>query len=206
MPETGYCRSPNTCSSSKNLRPRSQDSSLLPTELRSRCALHWMIRGLHADLKPINVGCRWKAGSNFRRSPSSFLAEWRMHRAARQVAAIRGVIMPSQHTDHSDLCWRLSFGRTGSQVSVVEGRKHIRRGVRRAIADCDVLLQESARGLHHLGRSIAIGASSPIMRPAWDNRSPKARCAKEMFFLQDCCVAVIAAASHKPITHSLVLV
>ena len=54
--------------------------------------------------------------------------------------------MPSQHTDQSDLCWRLSFGRTGSQVSVVEGRKHIRRGVRRAIADCDVLLQDKHEG------------------------------------------------------------
>ena len=39
-----------------------------------------------------------------------------------------------------------AFGRTGSQVSVVEGRKHIRRGVRRPIAEWDVLLKEQHEG------------------------------------------------------------
>ena len=39
-----------------------------------------------------------------------------------------------------------AFGRTGSQVSVVEGRKHIRRGVRRAIGEWDVLLKEQHEG------------------------------------------------------------
>jgi hypothetical protein len=39
-----------------------------------------------------------------------------------------------------------AFGRTGSQVSVVEGRKHIRRGIRRPIAEWDVLLKD-----HHEG-------------------------------------------------------
>jgi DNA invertase Pin-like site-specific DNA recombinase len=39
-----------------------------------------------------------------------------------------------------------AFGRTGSQVSVVEGRKHIRRGVRRPIAEWDVLLKDQHEG------------------------------------------------------------
>ena len=39
-----------------------------------------------------------------------------------------------------------AFGRTRSQVSVVEGRKHIRRGVRRAIAEWDVLLKDQHEG------------------------------------------------------------
>src|SRR5712675_2160931 len=39
-----------------------------------------------------------------------------------------------------------AFGRTGSQVSVVEGRKHIRRGVRRAIAEWGVLLKDQHEG------------------------------------------------------------
>ncbi len=39
-----------------------------------------------------------------------------------------------------------AFGRTGSQVSVVDGRKRIRRGVRRAIADWGVLLKDQHEG------------------------------------------------------------
>jgi hypothetical protein len=39
-----------------------------------------------------------------------------------------------------------AFGRTGSQLGIVEGRKHIRRGIRRPIAEWDVLLKDQHEG------------------------------------------------------------
>ena len=44
-----------------------------------------------------------------------------------------------------------AFGRTTSKVSVEQGRKRVRRGVHRPMAEWDVLHQGSSRGLHHLG-------------------------------------------------------
>jgi hypothetical protein len=91
-------------------------------------------------------------------------------RSARQVHVWlreEGIVLPakSRRSEALGVVWKLpaynavhniltnpiyagayAFGRTGSQVSVVEGRKHIRRGVRRAIAEWDVLLKEQHEG------------------------------------------------------------
>jgi len=71
---------------------------------------------------------------------------------SRQSAAL-GVVwkLPAYNAVHNILtnpiyAGAYAFGRTGSQVSVVEGRKHIRRGVRRAIAEWDVLLKDQHEG------------------------------------------------------------
>src|SRR5450631_3953756 len=65
----------------------------------------------------------------------------------------RGIIwrLPAYNIVHNILnnpiyAGAYAFGRTGSRVSVVEGRKHIRRGVRRAIAEWDVLLKDQHEG------------------------------------------------------------
>ena len=64
-----------------------------------------------------------------------------------------GVIwrLPAYNTVHNILtnpiyAGAYAFGRTRSTVSIVEGRKHIRRGVRRPIAEWDVLIKD-----HHEG-------------------------------------------------------
>jgi hypothetical protein len=91
-------------------------------------------------------------------------------RSARQVHVWlreEGIVLPakSRRSEGFGVVWKLpaynavhniltnpiyagayAFGRTGSQVSVVEGRKHIRRGVRRPIAEWDVLLKEQHEG------------------------------------------------------------
>jgi DNA invertase Pin-like site-specific DNA recombinase len=91
-------------------------------------------------------------------------------RSARQVhiwLREEGIVLPakSRRSEALGVVWKLpaynavhniltnpiyagayAFGRTGSQVSVVEGRKHIRRGVRRPIAEWDVLLKEQHEG------------------------------------------------------------
>jgi hypothetical protein len=90
-------------------------------------------------------------------------------RSARQVhiwLREEGIVLPakSRRSETLGVTWKLpaynavhniltnpiyagayAFGRTGSQVSVVEGRKHIRRGIRRAIAEC-VLLKDQHEG------------------------------------------------------------
>ncbi|WP_051949394.1 recombinase family protein [Methylosinus sp. PW1] len=91
-------------------------------------------------------------------------------RSARQVhfwLREEGIVLPanSRRAEAPGVVWKLpaynavhniltnpiyagayAFGRTGSQVSVVEGRKHIRRGVRHPIAEWDVLLKEQHEG------------------------------------------------------------
>ncbi len=91
-------------------------------------------------------------------------------RSARQVhfwLREEGIVLParSQRSEAPGVVWKLpaynavhniltnpiyagayAFGRTGSQVRVVEGRKHIRRGVRRPMAEWDVLLQDQHEG------------------------------------------------------------
>ena len=91
-------------------------------------------------------------------------------RSARQVhfwLREEGIVLPakSRRSEAPGVVWKLpaynavhniltnpiyagayAFGRTGSQVSVVEGRKHIRRGVRRPIAEWDVLLKDQHEG------------------------------------------------------------
>ncbi len=91
-------------------------------------------------------------------------------RSARQVhfwLREEGIVLPakSRRSEGLGVVWKLpaynavhniltnpiyagayAFGRTGSQVSVVEGRKHIRRGVRRPIAEWDVLLKDQHEG------------------------------------------------------------
>ena len=91
-------------------------------------------------------------------------------RSARQVhlwLRAEGIVLPakSRRSETLGVVWKLpaynavhniltnpiyagayAFGRTGSQVSVVEGRKHIRRGVRRAIAEWGVLLKDQHEG------------------------------------------------------------
>ena len=91
-------------------------------------------------------------------------------RSARQVhiwLREEGILLPakSRRSEALGVVWKLpaynavhniltnpiyagayAFGRTGSQVSVVEGRKHIRRGIRRPIAEWDVLLKDQHEG------------------------------------------------------------
>jgi DNA invertase Pin-like site-specific DNA recombinase len=71
---------------------------------------------------------------------------------SRQAEAL-GVVwrLPAYNTVHNILtnpiyAGAYAFGRTRSTVSVVEGRKRIRRGVRRPIAEWDVLIKD-----HHQG-------------------------------------------------------
>jgi DNA invertase Pin-like site-specific DNA recombinase len=71
---------------------------------------------------------------------------------SRQAEAM-GVVwrLPAYNTVHNILtnpiyAGAYAFGRTRSTVSVVEGRKHVRRGVRRPIAEWDVLIKD-----HHQG-------------------------------------------------------
>ena len=91
-------------------------------------------------------------------------------RSARQVhiwLREEGIVLPakSRRSEALGVVWKLpaynavhniltnpiyagayAFGRTGSQVRVVEGRKHIRRGIRRPIAEWDVLLKDQHEG------------------------------------------------------------
>ena len=91
-------------------------------------------------------------------------------RSARQVHIYlreQGIVLPakSRRSEALGVVWKLpaynavhniltnpiyagayAFGRTGSQVSVVGGRKHIRRGIRRPIAEWDVLLKDQHEG------------------------------------------------------------
>ena len=65
--------------------------------------------------------------------------------------------LPAYNTVHNILtnpiyAGAYAFGRTTSKVSVENGRKRVRRGVRRPINECDVLIKRSSRGLHQLGR------------------------------------------------------
>ena len=78
-----------------------------------------------------------------------------------------GILLPakSQRSEAPGVVWKLpaynavhniltnpiyagayAFGRTGSQVRVVEGRKNIRRGLRRPMAEWDVLLKDQHEG------------------------------------------------------------
>ena len=59
--------------------------------------------------------------------------------------------LPAYNTVHNILtnpiyAGTYAFGRTTSKVSVENGRKHVRRGVRRPLSECDVLIQD-----HHDG-------------------------------------------------------
>lgn len=74
---------------------------------------------------------------------------------SRQAEAL-GVVwrLPAYNTVHNILtnpiyAGAYAFGRTRSTVSVVEGRKRIRRGVRRPIAEWDVLIKD-----HHPGYTV----------------------------------------------------
>src|ERR1700680_1215374 len=78
-----------------------------------------------------------------------------------------GIVLPvkSHNTEGRDITWKLpeyntvhniltnpiyagayAFGRTTSKVSVEEGRKRVRRGVRRPLAEWEVLLKEQHEG------------------------------------------------------------
>ena len=78
-----------------------------------------------------------------------------------------GIVLPvkSRNTEERGIIWRLpayntvhniltnpihagayAFGRTTSKVSVEEGRKRVRRGVRRPVAEWDVLLKDQHEG------------------------------------------------------------
>src|SRR5271165_103042 len=78
-----------------------------------------------------------------------------------------GIVLPvkSHNTEGRDIFWRLpayntvhniltnpiyagayAFGRTTSKVSVEEGRKRVRRGLRRPVAEWDVLLKDQHEG------------------------------------------------------------
>ena len=59
--------------------------------------------------------------------------------------------LPSYNTVHNVLtnpiyAGAYAFGRTTSKVSIADGRKHVRRGVRRPLSECDVLIKD-----HHEG-------------------------------------------------------
>src|SRR5205823_4021910 len=65
----------------------------------------------------------------------------------------RGIIwrLPAYNTVHNILtnpihAGAYAFGRTTSKVSVEEGRKRVRRGVRRPVAEWDVLLKDQHEG------------------------------------------------------------
>ena len=140
-------------------------------------------------------------------------------RSARQVhlwLRAEGIVLPakSRRSETLGVVWKLpaynavhniltnpiyagayAFGRTGSQVSVVEGRKHIRRGVRRAIAEWGVLLKDQHEGYITWDEFERNQPTSPTMQPAWDGRLPKARYARAKCYSRGSCAAVIAVAN-----------
>ncbi len=120
---------------------------------------------------------------------------------SRQSEAL-GVVwrLPAYNTVHNILtnpiyAGAYAFGRTRSTVSVVDGRKRIRRGVRRPIAEWDVLIKD-----HHEGY-IDWDAFERNQRIIADNATgmgsaiAKVRFGKARCFSLGCCAAVIAAAS-----------
>ena len=89
-------------------------------------------------------------------SSGSYLAARRRHRSCQpspSKAEARGVIwrLPAYNIVHNILtnpiyAGAYAFGRTTSKVSVEDGRKHMRRGVRRPMAEWDVLIKDQHEG------------------------------------------------------------
>ena len=124
-------------------------------------------------------------------------------RGIRMQGEAHGVVwrLPAYNVVHNILtnpiyAGAYAFGRTGSRVSVVEGRKRIRRGVHKPMTEWDVLHQGSSRGLHHLGR---VRAQPQSNRRQCDRHepapSPAARPAKASYCYRGCCDAGIAVAN-----------
>lgn len=72
-----------------------------------------------------------------------------------------GVVCPAYNTVHDILtnpiyAGAYAFGRTTSKVSIENGRKRVRRGVRRPIIECDVLIKDHHEGYISWEESSAI--------------------------------------------------
>jgi len=97
----------------------------------------------------------------------SKFAEFQSARQVHVWLRDEGIVLPvkSRNTEERGIIWRLpayntvhniltnpihagayAFGRTTSKVSVEEGRKRVRRGVRRPVAEWDVLLKDQHEG------------------------------------------------------------
>jgi len=97
----------------------------------------------------------------------SKFAEFQSARQVHVWLRDEGIVLPvkSHNTEERGIIWRLpayntvhniltnpihagayAFGRTTSKVSVEEGRKRVRRGVRRPVAEWDVLLKDQHEG------------------------------------------------------------
>src|SRR5438477_1650585 len=97
----------------------------------------------------------------------SKFAEFQSARQVHVWLRDEGIVLPvkSRNTEERGIIWRLpayntvhniltnpihagayAFGRTTSKVSVEEGRKRVRRGVRRPVAEWDVLLKDQHAG------------------------------------------------------------
>ena len=110
-----------------------------------------------------------EAATNDEAHARHFRGFMRAHKACQRIAIGNAECLDAEHgsrrSEALGVVWKLpaynavhniltnpiyagayAFGRTGSQVSVVEGRKHIRRGIRRPIAEWDVLLKDQHEG------------------------------------------------------------
>jgi hypothetical protein len=117
----------------------------------ARESLLAIIFGSTADQLTHNHESRRQQYGLANRASGPYLAARRRHRVASEVARwrgarhcleIAGLQYRAQHSDQSNLRRRYAFGRTTSKVSVEQGRKRVRRGVRRPMAEWDVLIED----------------------------------------------------------------